>query len=130
MATKRARDVMTTDIITVTQDVKLTKAMKLLIDNRISGLPVLAEDGKLIGIITEHDIVNFAFSGEADNTTVKQAMTREVFTFAPDVNLYNIINCFASNRVRRVPIVYDGKVVGIVSRRDILKEMLAMYGES
>lgn len=129
MAAKQARQVMSTDVVTVTKDVKLTKAMKLMLDHQISGLPVVDENKKLIGIITEHDIVNFAFSGDADATDAGEAMTTDLITFSPDVSLERIANCFATNRVRRVPIVENQKVVGIVSRRDIMQEMLSMYGE-
>lgn len=129
MMAKQARQVMGTEVVTVTKDVKLTKAMKIMLDNRISGLPVVDSNKKLIGIITEHDIVNFAFSGDADATNAGEAMTTELLTFAPDVSLERIVNCFATNRVRRVPIVEDEMVVGIVSRRDIMREMLSMYGE-
>ena len=131
MENKQARQVMNTDVVTVTKDVKLTKAMRIMLDHRVSGLPVVERNTKkLVGIITEHDTVNFAFSGDADATNVGEAMTNEVFTFSPDVSLERIVNCFATNRVRRVPIVEDQKVVGIVSRRDIMREMLSMYGET
>jgi len=130
MVAKQARQVMSTDVVTITEDVKLTKVMKLMLDNRISGLPVTDNNKKLIGIITEHDIVNFAFSGDADATNAGEAMTTDLLTFPPDVSLERIVNCFATNRVRRVPIVEDQKVVGIVSRRDIMREMLSMYGEA
>ena len=130
MVAKQARQVMSTDVITVTEDVKLTKVMKLMLDNRISGLPVTDNSKKLIGIITEHDIVNFAFSGDADATNAGEAMTTDLLTSPPNVSLERIVNCFATNRVRRVPIVEDQKVVGIVSRRDIMREMLSMYGET
>lgn len=128
MKTREARDVMSRNVVTTGGDVKLLEAMKLLLDKDISGLPVVSSGNELAGMLTEHDIMNFAFSGDADSTFVKEAMSTEILTFSPDANLYSIVNCFATHRIRRVPIVENGKVVGIVSRQDILREMLSMYG--
>ena len=81
----------------------------------------------LLGIITEHDIMNFALSGEAADTTVAEAMTRQVIVFPPDADVATLVNALGTRHIRRVPIVDQGRLVGIVSRRDILREMLAMY---
>ncbi len=127
MKNKLAKDVMTREVVTVGPDVRLTVAMRTLLENAISGLPVVDAENRLVGCLTEHDIMNFAFSGDADSTEVKEAMSEAVFTFSPAAELPAIVNCFAENRIRRVPIVEKEKVVGIVSRRDILREMLALY---
>ena len=128
MKDQTARTVMTKALVTIDKETLLVRAIDLLLKNSVSGLPVVDEQKKLIGIITEHDIVNFAFSGNADTTRVKEAMTTDVLAFSPDKKLSEIINCFASRRIRRVPIVDDDRrLIGIVSRRDILREMLKMY---
>ena len=118
---------MTRHVVTARRDTLLTDAMDLLLRHHISGLPVVDDDSNLVGIITEHDIMNFAMSGDADDTKVEAAMTRDVKFFPPDTDMPTLINCCATCRIRRVPIVDGIQLVGIVSRRDILREMLAMY---
>jgi CBS domain-containing protein len=127
MKSRKARDIMTTTVISVSPDMLLTDVIKLLLRWHISGVPVLDEKGTLLGIITEHDVVNFAFSGDAQDTRVSEAMTKTVITFPPETPVEALVNCCAEKRIRRVPIVEDGRVVGIVSRRDILREMNKIY---
>ena len=128
MKTMKAGDLMTTDVITAGKDMMLTEVMELLLRWHISGLPVVDDESNLIGIISEIDLVNLTFSGNAADTSVEEVMTRNVITFQPDSDLAQLIECFSRSRMRRVPIVENGKVVGIVSRRDILREMLKRYG--
>lgn len=128
MKTMKAGDLMTTDVITARKDMMLTEVMELLLRWHISGLPVVDDEGNLVGIISEIDLVNLTFSGNAADTSVEEVMTRNVTTFAPDSDLAQLIECFSRGRLRRVPIVENGRVVGIVSRRDILREMLKRYG--
>jgi len=123
-----ARDLMTSTVITVTPDTSVIEAMDRLVRLGISGMPVVDEDGALVGIITEYDCMQFALSGEAREAVVSEAMTRDVISFPPDAQCPEIANCFAKHRIRRVPIVEDGKVVGIVSRRDILRQIIKTYG--
>lgn len=130
MVLKRtARDIMTTTVITVKDDMVLTDVIKLLLRWHISGVPVADDDGRLVGIITEHDVVNFAISGNAADTRAREVMTKQVTTYAPDTLVVDIINYFAAHRIRRVPVVEDGKVIGIISRRDIIREMDRIYSQ-
>jgi CBS domain-containing protein len=129
MKTTKAADVMTSEVITANKSMMLTEVMDLLLRWHISGLPVVDGDGRLLGIISEIDLVNLAFDGNAGDTTVEEAMTADVVCFAPDADLSDMVMCFSRQHLRRVPIVEDGKVVGIVSRRDILREMLRRYQE-
>ncbi len=124
---KTARDIMTSTVITAREDVLVTDVIKLLLRWHISGLPIVDDDGNLVGIITEHDVVNFALSGQAAETVASEVMTKNVVTYSPDTLAVEIINYFAAHRIRRVPVVVDGKVVGIISRRDIVRYMDQMY---
>jgi CBS domain-containing protein len=129
MVLKRtARDIMTTTVVTASEDMCLTDAIRLLLRWHISGLPVVDDEGNLVGIITEQDVVNFTLSGDAARTRVSEVMIREVVTYDPDLLVADVINRFASHRIRRVPVVEEGKVVGIISRRDVIREMDRIYG--
>jgi len=128
MAFKRtARDIMTSTVITANEDMLVTDVIKLLLRWHISGLPIVDKDGELVGIVTEHDVVNFAVSGHAADTTASEVMTTNVVTFSPETLVVEIINHFAAHRIRRVPVVEGKKVVGIISRRDIVRYMDQMY---
>ena len=118
---------MTSTVITAKQDMLVTDVMKLLLRWHISGLPIVDDDGMLLGIVTEHDVMNFALSGDAASTRASEVMTKQVETYAPDTVVAEIVNHFAARRIRRVPVVKDGKVVGIISRRDIIREMDRIY---
>jgi len=127
MKARTAADVMTTPVITAKKDMRLTEVIALLLRWHISGLPVVDDEGRLIGVITEHDVMNFAFDGHANEATAEEAMSEDVVSFPPEADIETIINTCVTRRIRRVPIVRDGKVVGIVSRRDILREMNRIY---
>lgn len=116
MKSKKASDVMSTDVVTVGPEARLTDAIKLMLRHAISGLPVVDAEGRLVGLVTEHDMLNFVFSGTAADTAVEDVMTRDVISMSPETDLETLVNCFATHRIRRVPSVREGRVVGIVSR--------------
>jgi CBS domain-containing protein len=120
----KAKDVMTKEVITISPDATLIDAIELLIAKGISGMPVLDADEKVIGIISEKDILNFAFSGNLRMTKVKEAMTKNVVSFSSDTDIDKISLCISENKFRRVPIIDEGKLVGILSRRDIIRMLL------
>jgi CBS domain-containing protein len=122
----KAKDVMTTDVITTNPDERLEDAIAQLIENKISGMPVCDSDGKMVGMLTEKDVLNFIFSGHLHQTKVKEAMSRNVISFSPDTELDKISLCIAEKKIRRVPIIEDGTLVGVVSRRDIMRIVLAI----
>lgn len=124
-----AADIMTSPVIAAKRDTLLIEAIRLLLRWNVSGLPVVDENDKLVGIITEYDVLKFSFSGYANDTTVDKAMTTKVVSFPKDADIETLISCFASTRVRRVPIVENDKVVGLVSRRDILRELEKVYSK-
>jgi CBS domain-containing protein len=122
----KARDVMNRNVVTINPEATLSDTIKLLLERKISGLPVLDSAGNLVGIISEKDILNFAFSGNIPQTKVKEAMTQKVVSFPPDTDVDKILLAISENKFRRVPIVENGKLVGIISRRDIIKIILSL----
>ena len=129
MNDKCAADIMTRPVVTVAPEALVIDAIQLLLRHHLSGLPVVRDGDRLVGIITEHDIMNLALSGNAADTRVEEAMTAPVVSLPPEADLGTLIDCLSSRRLRRVPIVRDGRVIGIVSRRDVLREMLFMYAK-
>jgi CBS-domain-containing membrane protein len=127
MKTTKAADIMTTNVVTTKKDMVLTDVIALLLRWHISAMPVVDDDNNMIGIVSEIDLVNITLDGNARDTTVEEVMVTDIVSFGPDAELAEMVQSFSKNHLRRVPIVNGGKVVGIVSRRDILREMLRRY---
>ena len=127
MKTKKAADIMTTNVITVKKDMILTDVIALLLRWHISAVPVVDDENKMIGIVSEIDLVNLTFDGNAADTTVEEVMVTDLVSFSPKAELADLVQAFSKRHLRRVPILDEGKVVGIISRRDILREMLRRY---
>jgi len=123
---QKAKDVMVKDVITIDPDFSLEDAIKVLIDKKISGMPVVDKNNGIVGIISEKDILNFVFSGNLGNTKVKEAMSKNITSFNPEDGIDKIALAIGEKQFRRVPIIENGKVVGIVSRRDIIKIALLL----
>ena len=119
----KAKDIMVKEVITIGPEITLDKAIKKLVKNKISGMPVIDENGKMVGIISEKDILNFAFNGYLKSTKVEMAMVKSVIHFTPDSNIDEIALAISKNHFRRVPIIKDDRIVGIVSRRDIIESV-------
>jgi CBS domain-containing protein len=121
----RAKDVMSTNIISVKQDDPIFEAVKLLVENNISGLPVIDESMKLTGILSEKDLVNLFYEQqEADGKTVADYMTYPAVSFEENNALINVCNFLLKNIFRRVPVTSGGRLVGIISVQDVLKSVL------
>ena len=120
----KAKDIMTTDLVTVKSQASVYEAIQELIDNNITGLPVVDDDMTVVGVISEKDMLKLLYDMEEDGGTVADYMTETAVSFDPEDNLIDICNCFIKNPFRRVPILSDGKLAGIISRTDIIKYIL------
>ena len=98
--------------------------MEALAANDITGLPVVTDDLQLIGIVSEKDIINHLSGAVSKASTVEEIMTEEVVSFSPRDSILDICDCLIQNHFRRVTIVERGKLVGIVSRSDIITYIL------
>ncbi len=108
-------DIMTSDVAVVTADMSVEAAARLLTSRAVSGMPVVDEHEHLVGIISEFDII------ARDGETVGDIMTKEVISVTEDEDAARIAQILTSYRVRRVPVVREGHVVGIVSRSDLVR---------
>ncbi len=117
----KAEDVMVKKLITVAPDVKIAYADLLMTRNSIGGLPVVEEE-KLVGIITQRDIM-YARNYSIGNLEVKDLMSKEVVTVEPDTKLKEILKVMLENKIERIPVVKDGKLVGMVVHNKILKKI-------
>ena len=120
----KASTAMTANPITVTQDTNVYEAMRIMVEHNVTGLPVVNEDMTLAGVISEKDVLDLLYNAKDRDQTVAHYMTRAVVSFDQDDSLVDIAACFEQNPFRRVIITADQVVVGVVSRRDVIKYIL------
>jgi CBS domain-containing protein len=115
-----AQDIMRTDIITIPPDHTLREAVQVLLDHRISGLPVVDSDGRLLGIISEFALLAIAYDPPSRAMPVREHMTRHVISVTPDTPITKMADTFILHRIRRLPVIENEKLLGVVSRRELL----------
>src|SRR4029078_4331266 len=113
--------IMTTHIVASRPNVSIEAAIDTLLSEEISGLPVTDDDGRLVGVITEFALLAVTYDKRVKNHTVSQHMTREVITVDINDPLSRIADLCIVHRVRRVPVMQDSRLIGIISRRDVLR---------
>ena len=116
-----AKSIMSRKITTVTEDANIRHVMRLLSENQVTGLPVVSEDMSLLGIVTEKDILEELLYGKDVKTkTAGDLMTADIVSFDENEDLMTIFRTLVEDNFRRVPILSNGKLAGIISRRDII----------
>jgi CBS domain-containing protein len=130
-----ARDIMTTKLVTLSPETQIFQAIAVLLKHEISGAPVIGSQGRLVGIISEKDCMRVLAGGSYDHResdellSVAAHMSTHLITIKPDDGIYHIVDTFEKHNVRRLPVVEDGRLVGQVSRRDVLKGIKSMEDE-
>jgi CBS domain-containing protein len=113
-----AQDIMTHKVCTIRSEASAQEAAQLLDQKRISGLPVVNEDDDIIGIITEADIISKV---DREGLHVSDIMSHEIISVNEETPVSEIALLLTQRKIKRVPVVQDGKLVGIVSRADIVR---------
>lgn len=127
----KAKNIMMEDVISVEKDTPIYEALRLLAEHNISGVPVVEDDMTLVGVLSERDILSlFNTSKDAENKTVNNFMSQSVISFDEEEDLQAVCDCLEYNFIRRVPVTSNGKLVGIISRRDIVKNILQTKNKS
>ena len=117
--------IMTQDLVTIHPEATIREATDLLIEKQISGLPVIDDTNRLVGVITEFALLAMVYDEKVQNQPVSRHMTREVITVDVDDPISRIADLCIVHRVRRLPVMQDGKLVGLIARRDVLRAMHA-----
>lgn len=142
----KAQDIMTSDVATIAPGTTVDAAARLLVERRISALPVVTEDGALVGLVSESDMIHRA---ETDTTrkrkwwleifvdnderarefiksharTIDDVMTTTVVTVDAEAGLGEVADVLDVHKIRRVPVVRDGRLAGIISRSDLVRAL-------
>jgi CBS domain-containing protein len=150
-STMTAFNVMTSNVVSVGPDVPINQIARVLVENGISAVPVVDESGAPVGMVSEGDLIprreverearrdwwldllaegealnpDFLANLKAPNQKATDVMTCPVVTVHPDINVAEIARLLVAHRIKRVPVVQDGRVVGIVSRADLLRALAA-----
>ncbi len=139
-----ARDVMTRNVVTVEPDTPVTEIARLLLEKRISGVPVVERDGRLVGIVSEGDLMRRVEEGRARSGSwwlamlgipeeraieyvrthgrrARDVMTRHLVTVTPDTPIGKVARLLEEKHIKRMPVVENDRLVGIISRADLLR---------
>lgn len=144
------QDIMTRDVVSVTPETEITQAAKMLIDKHINGMPVIDKQGKLVGVICQSDIIAqqkkmpipslFTFLDgyialssikhlekemrKIAATTVEEAMSTNPVTVSPNSNMETVAALMVDRNFHTLPVVLEGKLVGVLGKEDILRMFL------
>jgi CBS domain-containing protein len=145
-------DIMTRKVISVTPETTIAEAARLMLRHRISGLPVVGERGEVVGIVTGGDLLRRAETGterrhprwleflitpgrlaeeyaQANARKVGEAMSADVVTVAPPDSLADVVGLMERHHVKRLPVIEDGRLVGIVGRANLVRALVANLPE-
>jgi CBS domain-containing protein len=129
-----AKDVMSDGVISVNAGVTVLEAARLLVNAGVSAMPVIDDKGMMVGILSEADLIRGIAAqpdpakamAEAKSRRVAEVMTKDVATAGEDTSLSDIAALMLSRKIKRVPVLRDGAVVGIVSRIDLLQALVSL----
>lgn len=120
------RDYMTTTLFTLQQSLEVLRAVRILVENDISGAPVVDESGKLVGILTERDCMRIDLEAgyyEDYGGRVEDYMSKDVISIGPDMSIVELAKRFIDAPYRRYPVVKNDRLIGLISRRDVMRAL-------
>ena len=125
------RDFMDTVVHTVKPELPILEAVDFLLEHHVTGAPVVDDEGRLIGMLTEKDCLRLLSSGvdgDVPKGFVRDFMTTRTDSVLPDMNIYFVAGLFLAANYRRFPVVEKGKLVGAITRFDILRSIRKSFG--
>ncbi len=126
----KVSDHMSPKLVSFAPEMNIHEAIEALLEHRISGAPVLDAEGLLVGILTKRDCMSIAFTSSYHQEwggSVSDYMSHEVETIDADEDIITVAGMFLDSRFRRYPVVRDQKVVGVISRHDVLKALRQLW---
>ena len=124
------RDHMSTNLVTFTPDMGVFEAIRKLLSHKITGAPVLDEGGNLLGAFSEMDclrvVLNAAYHEEMDGK-IGEYMSTDIQSVSPDASIVEVAEMFQKSNLRHFPVIEDDKLIGLISRVDILRALVSIY---
>ena len=135
VASLKVSDYMSREIITFRPEQKVEEVIQTLIKYKISGGPVVNNNNELVGVISEGDCLKQIsesryYNMPMEQHTVENRMVKDVETIDGNMNIFDAANKFLDSKVRRFPIVEGGKLVGLISQKDVLKAAIELKGQN
>ena len=147
----KAKEIMAKEVITVKQDATIEEIAKVLIDNKVSGVPVIDDEGKLVGMVTEGDLLYKETSPRIPNfinilgaviyyngvetynedfkkimaSQAKEIMSDKVVVTSEDMEIADVAKLMIQHGIKRIPVVKDAQMIGIISRADIIQTLIS-----
>ncbi len=126
----KVKDIMTENVISIKKDAPIFQAIEILCNNDITGIPVVEDDMTVIGILSEKDVLGVLYAPEDnEEKVVDDFMTVPAICFEKDESVVEACNCLRESFFRRVLVTAHGKLVGIVTRKDIIRCILQARGK-
>jgi tRNA nucleotidyltransferase (CCA-adding enzyme) len=123
--TLTAKDIMQRPVLAATPRASLRDVASQLVTNEFTGLPVAASDGRVLGVVSEADIIRILLEGKKlENLTASEAMTGPPITVDTGTPLEEVMKILEDHRILRVPVMSNNKLVGIISRSDVIRAIL------
>lgn len=123
----QAKDIMTKKVVTVYEDTKIQDVCKILIKDKLSGVPVVDKKYNLVGFISERDIIVKITLKNFLQKKAKDLMTKDVLSVCYDTPTEDVARLFTEKPYRYLPVIKQNKIVGIISRKDVIDRLLGQY---
>ena len=120
----QAHDIMTANVVTITPDSTMRDAASLILRHGVSGLPVVDDRDRLVGVLSEWDLLQVLEAPEIESEPVRNYMTHDTVCIGEETSLVDVVDLFQARRLRRLPVTRDEKLVGLVSRHDLIRFIL------
>ena len=124
---KQVKEIMAKKVFAVNEEDDVRTICRVLTRNEVSGLPVLGKSGKLVGFVSERDVIAAILKPKFEQATARKLMSRKVQTIADDAPITHASKIFSEENYRLLPVLRGTKLVGIIGRKDVVNYMMGNY---
>ena len=124
---KQIKEIMARKVHTVKEDDDVKSICRVLAKNKISGMPVMGKSGKLVGFVSERDVIAAVPKPNVAAATARRLMTKRVRTIPDDAPITHASKIFSEEKYRVLPVIRNGKLVGIIGRKDVVNYMMGNF---
>ena len=117
----KVKNAMTKAVVSVSEDATIDEVFSLLLRHHVSGLPVVDSEDRIVGVVSELDLLMLLNNPESDKSLVSDYLSGNVLTVEEDDPLTDVTELFLTHNFRRLPVVRDGRLIGVISRRDLVR---------